>query len=833
MTSLADDLIRKSLDLRESGRIDEAIIVAKRATAVDPDNANSWWQLGQAVFDKNGAAASIPHFKKTVELADGFAYGWHRLGSAYKKTGMLDRAVECWEQSVNLDDDRVDSLEALAQAYRSRELADDDDKLFEVLKLLDDKGKLTADDVCNLGIAYQKKRDFHPAIRCYRKYASLAKGPIGYFNLGLALSAPEISQDADAVDSWRRALERDPNYDKAKASLSQILPRLLALRSRVLSGQKNLIGQDQWYAHYINPFELLNLTDIDDPCEIEAKTIKRAKDTLLHEINLADGLVSWVPGLQIDKSRAIKVTEEITGNAEMARYWHHIVYMNKPLLNFMSRCDVSYFLVDKDESPIDLLESIENFEIDDQFTFHLGEIFAAQFDLVFSKAIEKRNVDVIECMLDGRRLVSPKQEGKCFEGAHRQIESLLDPLRLASEKSEKVKPTLMSVRAMLDHEKMGKIIVSLPTTFQNAQNQAAELIRSISIGAFQHHDDADLAKEIMLMGKSLAGRSQSVLLQIEDDLKTLDALIKEKNEAQALAEASMKIDRLLEPLRQASAKSEKVKPTMASVRAVLAQGNLGQMLLSLPTSLQNFQDEATSLIRGISIDAYNHHGDADLAKEILTIAKTLAPKSPAVLRRLNEDMETLDERIKAERKNEASLNFQGSSYSITRKGVFFANQNLAVEDVRTLRWSITVSRSGTVTTQAYSMAIGGIGSKVLTLDWSAYKDLDAQQALFTQFIDAAFCYLMPRVIEMIKKDLDSNQTIRIGSAPVSRIGVTFTIEGWFSNKQEVCPWHRLRSTIDNGEVIITDSSNSKTKIVLPLSTIDNAIALHLLINNQT
>lgn len=708
MTSAAEDFIKRTVELRESGRIEEAVIAAKRATTVDPDNANSWWQLGLALSEKDGAAASIPHFKKTVELADGFAYGWHRLGAAYKKTGMLDHAVECWEESIGLDDDRIDSLEALVEAYRSRELASDEEKLFEVLKTLDAKGKITVGDVNVLGIAYHKKKDFHQAIRCYRTYAAQAKGPIGFFNLGLALSAPEVSQDADAVDAWRRSLARDAEYEKAKASLGQILPRMLELRSRVLSNKDALLGQDQWYANYVNPFELLNLTDVEDPFELEVKTIQRAKKALLQEIELEDGLVEWVPGLRIDKSRAIKVTDEITGDAQ---YLHHIVYQNKPLLNFMSRGDVRHFLVDKDASPIELLEAIEDFG--DLFTSKFGVSFAAQFDLVFSKAVEKRNADVVECMLDGRRLVAPEHEDKCYEGAQRQIASLLKPLQLASEKSQKFKPSVESVRTVLAQGNLGKIIGSLPSTFQNVQNQAATLIRSISI------------------------------------------------------------------------------------------------------------------------DAYNSHGDPDLAKEILVIARSLAGRSPSVLHRIEEDEKTLDERITDESKNEASLTYQGASYSITRKGVAFANQKLSVADVRTLRWGITVSQNGTVTTHAYSIAVGGTGANVLSLNWSAYKDLEAQRALFTKFIDAAFSYLMPRVIEMIKSDLVSNQTIRIGSAPVSKAGITFTIDGWFSNRQEVCPWHRLRSEIDNGDVVITDSANSKAKIALTLAAVDNAIALHLLIKNHS
>ena len=57
MSSPADDLIKKAVEMREAGRIDEAIIAARRATTVAPEDANSWWQLGLAVVEKDGAAA--------------------------------------------------------------------------------------------------------------------------------------------------------------------------------------------------------------------------------------------------------------------------------------------------------------------------------------------------------------------------------------------------------------------------------------------------------------------------------------------------------------------------------------------------------------------------------------------------------------------------------------------------------------------------------------------------------------------------------------------------------------------------------------------------------
>jgi tetratricopeptide (TPR) repeat protein len=825
VASSAADLVKKAVEMRESGRIDEAIIAARRATTVDPEDANTWWQLGQAVAEKDGAAAAITHFKKTVELANSFAYGWHRLGAAYKKTGMLDEAIASWETAIENDEDLIDTLNTLANAYRQRELRDDEEKLFGILKLLESKGKINDTDLNTLGIGYHKKKDYHKAIRCYRKFATTDVSAVGYFNLGLALNSSEISQDADAVDSWLRALGQDPGYDNAQKRLDATMPQLLMLRHRILDKGTELLGPDQKYLNYINPFELLNLTDVVDVFSLEIKTIQKAKKSLLQEIELEDGLVDWVPGLRIDKSQAIKISDGLTD--ENDRYWHHVIYENKSLLDFMSRGSIQHFLVDEELSPIETLKKID--EWPGEFEALVGESFAAQFDLLLTKAVEKRDVDLIEALLDGRRWVSFEQEDRCFSGAIRKIDEMLKPLRDAAEQSEKIKPSVEAVRTTLANGNLGKIIGMLPTSFLTIQQEAAGLIRSISIDANNHHDDPALAKQIMALGKPLAGRSSSFMLTIEEDTRILD----ERIEAAEIVKEAERIDHIMEPLRQSAQKSEKLKPRLEGLKEILSYGNLSSTLIALPIPLWHFQEEAASLIRGISINAYNLHGDADLAKDILTLAKSLITRTSELNARLDEDIKTLDDRIRKEREDEAFLTYKGTSYSITRKAVTFGSEKLAVEDVRTLRWGTSVSRSGTVATYTFSFAVGGRGANVLTLIWSSYKDVDAQRALFKKFVDAAFAYLLPRVIEMIQRDLDSNQTIRIGTAPVSRFGISFTIEGWFSNKQEICPWSRLRSEVDNGVAVITDISNKKCKISLPLATVDNSIALHLMINNQS
>ena len=703
MTSPAAEFIAKSVEMREAGRIDEALIAAKHAVKVGPDEANAWWQLSLAVLEKDGQGAAVPHLKKTVELAPSFVYGWYRLGFAFKKSGMTDEAIEAWETAIEEDPVRVDALRALVGAYGERDLHGDDGKLFEALKTLDQLEELTPTEESKLGVAYYKKKEYHNAIRKYRKDPDYSD----YFNMALCFASETMGQDADAVDAYRMAIRLKSDFSRAQIELDKLLPRTQKLRSLALAAGKGLLPQDQWFINYVNPFELLNLHKDRDPFELDAKEIQKAKKLLLQEIDLEGGQIEWVSGLTIDRSRAIKVVDEMTD--PIVRYNHYLVFQWAPLCRFLSRGDIDHFAVDPDSSPLDLIAELYG---DEDALNWISGTFTAQFNLVFAKALEKRDPSLIECMLDGRRWVSPQDEDRCFEGAQRQIDRLLEPLRAAKESAEKKKPLAASISSILNQGSMGKIIGLLPIALQQAQNDAVDLIRTISVRAYNYHDDADVAKEIMLIGQQLAKRSPSLQLKFKEDIKTLD------------------------------------------------------------------------------------------------------------------------DKIKESRKDEASVNLRGECFEITRDYVSFGKSKMKVGDVKTVRWGNVKSRSGTVEMLNMTMSIGDWSTDLPEFNSTVNSNFEDVKKLFDTLVNAMFVYVIPHVLEAVRKQIADNQATTYGAVTVDRYGVLFTIPGWFGDKHEHCPWRRLKSEIVNGDAIITDSTNPKAKVSLSLPDVDNAFIIHLIIKNQ-
>ena len=93
----------------------------------------------------------------------------------------------------------------------------------------------------------------------------------------------------------------------------------------------------------------------------------------MQEIDLEDGAISWLPGVSIDKSRAISVCEELNDEDKRAFHWN--VFQNKPLLAFLCQGSHEHFLVGEQNSPLDIIEILD--EEENGFREWLSEPFAA------------------------------------------------------------------------------------------------------------------------------------------------------------------------------------------------------------------------------------------------------------------------------------------------------------------------------------------------------------------------------------------------------------------------------------------------------------------------
>ena len=386
--------------------------------------------------------------------------------------------------------------------------------------------ELRSSDLARLGYLKYRRAAHFDAIAYWRK--ALTKGPPqAYlcFNIGLAYSQKAVSQDADAVDLWRRALSIDPGHVRARRELGKVVPRLLELAASALRTGDSVLDRDQWYSTYLNPFELLGLDERTNSFDIDVGEIQKRKRSLLHEIALADGHLSWLPGLIVERSRAITVLDEL--NHPRLRKHHTLVFADKGLLAFLSRGDHEHFLVDPETSSLDLINEIDR---NADFREWLSSLFVSQYDRVLATAIQQRKLPVIECLLDGRRWVIQSREDDCFERARREVAKLLEPLTEARREVAIRKPSFASVEQLIERNDMVPIINLLPTHFEFQKNAAVEELRTIAVACYNTYHDSDLSNEILELTRMFQFKSAKLNQLLNNDFDQIHDLIRQERE---------------------------------------------------------------------------------------------------------------------------------------------------------------------------------------------------------------------------------------------------------------------------------------------------------------
>lgn len=392
-------------------------------------------------------------------------------------------------------------------------------KKIEELEILDSLGQANANDLNMLGMAHHAQKNYAKALEYYYRSALSASSATPLFNMGLVFNDPEVSQDADAVDAYRRAIELDPNFERAKKQLDATKRKLIPLAKRV-KALKPLLDPSEYFQFYLSPFEALQIVPSDLENEAGIKKLQKAKKHLLHEVQLNDGRVSWLDDYAIDISRAVVIDDDLRN--DQLRCYHAAIFDNRPLLRFLTRGELDHFLYSDDYFP---KSTIELLEAEPAFLQFISKPFAQQYDLLLSRALDRKLLDAIEVLFDGRRWVLPQHDDICFQGANKRISNMLELLQQIEIKAIEEKPSLDELEEILREHKIVEIFNLLPTQFRNAQTQIVAHIRSLAITCYNKYDDSELSQSILTICKRFRFKSIELNKLLDDDFQTISELI--------------------------------------------------------------------------------------------------------------------------------------------------------------------------------------------------------------------------------------------------------------------------------------------------------------------
>lgn len=523
----ADGLTAKAKTLREQKNYVEAVLVAQEATRADPDHPDAWWQLGLATHLCHGLGKALEAFKKTTDLAPRFGSGWRMLGLAEAEFGHIEEAKASLRMAYELDSGLTNALQKLAELSQQTR---DEKQEFWALERLAAVDNISGYQCNRLGILYHNKRAYAQAIHFYRRCAKGLDDAAGWINLGLVLSEKAVSQDADAVDALRFGQRMYPKQERFQKLLDGLLPRTLELGNDVRARDTPALGEDEHYQNYISPIELLRMGK-EELDELSAKEIQRAKRHLLQEIELEDGVISWMDGMRLDRSRALALCDEICVDTKTLQH-HWLVYRDQRLRDFLGRGELEHFLVTPNDEERDVQTAFE--ENRDGFSTWLSPIFSTQYNLVLGKAVDQGKVQIVKCMLDGRRWVQLQHEEACFEQTKRVIARLIERLAGLAKRFETDKSVVAQLKCELMRGQLLKFLGLLPSHFFDQISETFYLIRGASVDANNKHNNPDMALALLDTVRLLAMKSPQLQHKFGEDWKKLQELKAEQEKHSAI-----------------------------------------------------------------------------------------------------------------------------------------------------------------------------------------------------------------------------------------------------------------------------------------------------------
>ncbi|GAB2995901.1 hypothetical protein GCM10010960_12000 [Arenimonas maotaiensis] len=217
-----DDLIDQAALAQLAGDSRSAMAIARKALALQPDNAFALNHLGRALFNAGAAGEARSAFERAVAVAPGYSQAWHNLGHVLRAGRDFKAAEAAYRKAVAIAPDYQSALLNLALLQMGQ---GDNMSAVGTLRTLLDVNPSHAEGLLNLGICHHILREFDEAKAAFeRSIAADPSQPRSLRHMGSLLR--ELQETHAAVDYYRKALTLAPQDADLRAELISTLELL-------------------------------------------------------------------------------------------------------------------------------------------------------------------------------------------------------------------------------------------------------------------------------------------------------------------------------------------------------------------------------------------------------------------------------------------------------------------------------------------------------------------------------------------------------------------------------------------------------------------------------
>jgi hypothetical protein len=366
---------------------------------------------------------------------------------------------------------------------------------------------------------------------------------------------------------------------------------------------------------YVNPIEILGLSNATDTTSIDNEIVKKAKRKLFADIDLSDNGVFEYYGLQLTKGNCEKAIDELTNN-DIKEYYLYLAN-NKPLNEFLAIGKDAIFKNFKQESIYKLPEFIK----------FISPYFTPKFDKALLAAFENDNADLTKAILNTSTLIAQTDLNSAFKSVSNNIQNKIAEIDeitkdIKNEESAYDEDDIEHVVQLVKEHFPTNTLNCLPQYFQSQILKIANSINYLSNSIWDAFDTTQVPNDLTeyLLTLNISGLDRPTF---ENNYKIIKRKNDERKEQEKYAPILKKYAVSLMALRKLreEIENETKQPKVAikQINSILSIDELN----ATPSVLSEIRNQIAMLFRGISVSIWNKYSEIDESLSLIRIAMTI------------------------------------------------------------------------------------------------------------------------------------------------------------------------------------------------------------------
>lgn len=366
---------------------------------------------------------------------------------------------------------------------------------------------------------------------------------------------------------------------------------------------------------YINPIEILQLSNVTDSSFIDIDTIKKAKKRLFADIDLSDDCQFNYYGLKLSKGECERVINELSNNDFKEFYLY--LSSNKKLNEFLIYGNNSVFDNFKQDSIFKLKE----------FVNFISPYYTPKFDKAFSSAFENENVDLLKSILKTTFLISQNEINGAFKSVTFILQNRLDELLeirtdIKNDESIYDDDDIYEVVDLVEDYFPTEPLNCLPNYFQSQILKIANEINYMNVVIWDNFDNTQVCQDLLehILTLNIDGLNKPTFQKNYE-------IVKRKNKERIESERNVPIlKKYADFLIQSKSKIQEIENKTLTPNSLLSwvKSSISiQDINHLSETFAEIKNQVALSLRAMSVGVWNSFSNIEVSIDLIFMANNI------------------------------------------------------------------------------------------------------------------------------------------------------------------------------------------------------------------